>query len=65
MKLADNNDMHKISDEFENGSDWTNNGRVVPLIVKIACEHSIGRVFSLINFKLFQSDVLDKMSLQF
>ena len=25
MKLADNNDMHKISDEFENGSDRTNN----------------------------------------
>ena len=28
MKLADNNDMHKISDEYENGSDRTNNGRV-------------------------------------
>ena len=28
MKLADNNDMHKISDEFENGSDQTNDGGV-------------------------------------
>ena len=28
MKLADNNDMHKISEEFENGSDLTNNGRI-------------------------------------
>ena len=27
MKLADNNGMYKILDEFENGSDWTNNGR--------------------------------------
>ena len=29
MKLADNNDMHKISDKFENGSDRTNYGRVM------------------------------------
>ena len=29
MKLADNNDMHEISDEFENGSDRTNDGRVM------------------------------------
>ena len=27
MKLADNNDMLKISDEFENVSDRTNDGR--------------------------------------
>ena len=29
MKLADNNDMLKISKEFENGSDRTNDGRVM------------------------------------
>ena len=34
----------------------------VPLIFKIAFEYSTGHVFSLINFKLSQSDVLDKMS---
>ena len=28
MKLADNNDMHKILDELENGSDLSNCGRV-------------------------------------
>ena len=28
MKLSDNNDMHKISDEFENWSDRTNDCRV-------------------------------------
>ena len=28
MKLADNNDMHKISDKFKNGSDRAGNGRV-------------------------------------
>ena len=27
MKLADNNDMHKISDELNNGSVRTNDGR--------------------------------------
>ena len=35
------------------------------LIVKIACEHSIDHVFDLINFRLSQSNVLDKMSVQF
>ena len=39
MKLADNNDMHKILDRFENGSDRTNDGSYIPLIVKIAFEH--------------------------
>ena len=34
MKLADYNDMYKISDEFEIGSDRTNNGSYIPLIVK-------------------------------
>ena len=29
MKLADKNDMHKISDKFEYGSDQTNDGRVM------------------------------------
>ena len=29
MKLAYNNDLHKISDEFENGSDRTNDGKVM------------------------------------
>ena len=29
MKLANNSDMHKISEEFENGSDRINNGRVM------------------------------------
>ena len=28
MKLADNNDMHKILDDFENELDQINNGRV-------------------------------------
>ena len=28
MKFADYNDMHKISDEFENGSDRANDRRV-------------------------------------
>ena len=28
MKFADNNDMHKILDKFENWSDQTNNSRV-------------------------------------
>ena len=28
MKLADYNDMHKISGRDQNGSDRTNNGRV-------------------------------------
>ena len=65
MKLADNNDMHKISDKFENWSDRTNDDRVVPLIVKISCKHSTDLVFSLINFKLSDSDVLDKMSVRF
>ena len=60
MKLADNNDMHKISDEFENGSDMSNDG---PLVVKIFSEHSTGHIFCLI--KLSQSDVLDKMSVKF
>ena len=27
MKLADNNGMHKISDEFKNGLGQTNDGR--------------------------------------
>ena len=31
MKLADNNDIHKISEKFENGSDRTNDGRVMAL----------------------------------
>ena len=31
----------------------------------MACKHSAGHVFSLINFKLSQSDVLDKMSVKF
>ena len=31
MKLANYNDMHKISDEFENGSDQTNNAELRPL----------------------------------
>ena len=65
MKLADNNDMHKISDKFENGSDRTNDDRVVPLIVKIACKHSTDHVFSFIIFKLSHSGVLDKMSDRF
>ena len=29
MKLADNNGMLKISDEFENRSDWTDDGKVM------------------------------------
>ena len=31
MKFAEINDMDKISDEFENGSDRTNSGRVTSL----------------------------------
>ena len=31
MKLADISDTDEISDEFENGSDQTNNNRVSPL----------------------------------
>ena len=31
MKLENNNDMHIISNEFENGSDRTINGRVIPV----------------------------------
>ena len=29
MKLAENNNTHKISNKFEDASDQTNNGRVV------------------------------------
>ena len=29
MKLADNNDIHKISNQFANGSDRPKNGRVM------------------------------------
>lgn len=37
MKLADNNDMHKISDKLENASYQTNNGRVTsPSFSKMA-----------------------------
>ena len=64
MKRTDINDMDKISNEFEIGSDRTNNGRVTSPF-KIACEYSTGHVFSRINFKLSQSDVLDKMSVKF
>ena len=50
MKLADNNNVHKISDEFENGSDWTNSGRVT-LIVRDGhyrpCEQRIFFIFFL------------------
>ena len=65
MKLADINNMDKISDEFENGSDRTNNRCVTshPLIVMIAYEHSTGHVFSLINFNHSQND--DEMSVKF
>ena len=31
MKLADSNDIYKISDKFENGSDRADNSRVSPL----------------------------------
>ena len=37
MKLADNNDMHKILDKFENGSSSDQHWQsYVPLIVKMA-----------------------------
>ena len=66
MKFADNNNMHKISDEFKK---WVRSNQrwqsYVPLIAKIVCEHSTGHVFSLLNFKLSQSDILDKMSVKF
>ena len=35
------------------------------MIVKTACEHSTGLVFSYINFNLSLGDVLDKMSVKF
>ena len=60
------NGMHKISNEFEHWSGrdqrWQS---YVPFIVKMACKHSTGHVFSLINFNFSQSDVLDKMSVKF
>ena len=59
------NGMHKISNEFKHWSDQTNGGRDAPFIVKMACKHSTGHVFSLINFNFSQSDVLDKMSVKF
>ena len=55
----------QITTTCKNGSDRTNDGSYVTLIVKIAYEQSVGYVFSLINFKLSQSDVFDKMSVKF
>ena len=47
MKLTDNNDMDKISDEFENGSDRTNNNRVTfTLIVRKAIKDLVNSVAS-------------------
>ena len=60
MKLADYNDMHKISDEFKNESDRTNDCSYVPLIIKIACEHSTGHIFSLNQLKTLRVTSLTK-----
>ena len=47
MKLTYKNDMHKISEEFKNGSDWTNNGRVTcPWLSKMAIINLVNSVAS-------------------
>ena len=47
MKLADNNDSHKISDEFQNGSDQTISGRVMsPCFSKMAIIDLVNSVAS-------------------
>ena len=46
MKLADISNMDKISDEFKIGSDRTNSGSYVPLIVKMAIIDIVNSVAS-------------------
>ena len=63
MKLADNNGTYKISDEFENGSDRTNDDRVMSPWLSVILVNTASHVFSL--NKLSQSDALGKMSVKF
>ena len=69
MKLADNNDMHKISDEFKNGSARTNNGSYIPLIVKNGhyrpCEQLSFFSLCWIIMKLADINDMDKISDEF
>ena len=60
------NGMHKkFRTSLNTGQIGPTVAELCPFIVKMACKHSTGHVFSLIDFNFSQNDVIDKMSVKF
>ena len=53
MKLADNNNMHIISDELENGSEWTNSGSVMSPWLSRLLVNTLQATFSALSMSNF------------